>query len=72
MTYIAVVLKNGAKVPVPDAQRAEWVSERGADGPGVIQNHVRLVCYRGDTVLGRFNFEDVAGYVGIDGNATFA
>ena len=65
MPFINVILKNGTAVPVPDADRADWVSERRHTA--ATADELRLICRRGETVLARFDADQVAGYVWRDG-----
>lgn len=69
MAYINVILTDGTKVVVPEAETAEWVMEpkyTGADGGA---DTLRLVCKRGQRTLARFNGDGVVGYAWIDGTA---
>lgn len=69
MPFIYVVLKNGTKVAVPDADEADWMQERLYPGSDSGASILRLVCKRGNVVLGRFNADDISGYVWQDGRA---
>ena len=70
MPFVYVVLKNGTQVAVPNADKAEWETEResinrmGAAGQ---ISAMRLVCRNGETVVAKFNEKDVAGWVWHDG-----
>jgi len=63
-----VVLKNGSQIIVPDADSADWDAQRThTGGPTLV---LRLVCRRGaDQDVGRFDAEQIAGYVWTDGKA---
>jgi hypothetical protein len=71
MPFVEVVLKDGTKIVVPDADSAEWIREpSSADMPRQQTNLVRrLICKKAESVIARFNSEDVAGYVWHDGRA---
>ena len=65
MPFINVILKDGTKVTVPDATKAQWVSEPVAVGATAVA--IRLVCTDGDKILGKFNSDSIAGYTWHDG-----
>ena len=69
MPYINVILKDGTRIPVPDATSAGWAVETRADGASRESSNLilRLVVKNGDAVVARFNNEDTAGYVWVDG-----
>lgn len=69
MPYVNVVLKNGTQIPVPDADVAEWVSERLAASSSVPASTLRLICRQGERVLARFDAHDASGYVWRDGSS---
>ncbi|MCC6489026.1 MAG: hypothetical protein IT364_16120 [Candidatus Hydrogenedentes bacterium] len=72
MPYVYVVLKNGTSVAVPDADKADWETERESInrmGSSMASNPsaMRLVCRNGENVIAKFNEKDVAGWVWHDG-----
>ena len=66
MPYIHVVLKNGTRIPVPDAETAGW--ENKFPFPGASTRQVILVCKNEQgREVGEFLQGDVIGWVWHDG-----